>query len=327
MRKIRSGKIFRGESRFRGAEPPEKPLSQFGSWLAAQGLAARTVECYLFDAGHFVRWLETQGLRDLRRINPALVSEYQAVLAARPGRNGRPLTAATRAHVIAALMALGKYLEKSGRVKANPMKGLSLPCAPRRLPHNLLPVRDMERLLAAPRLDDPVEIRNRALMELLYATGLRQSEALDLKLGDVDLSSGEVRVERGKGGYGRVVPLGREAGAVLAAYLSEARPKLARGGDAGFFFLSRRGRRVDPSRMLKTLKRYARRAGISRPVGFHTFRHSVATHLLQRGAGIRHIQEFLGHHSLASTQIYTHVSIGDLKAAHAKYHPREKMDL
>lgn len=304
-------------------EAPEKTLACFSEWLLGKGYARRTAECYLFDAGHFARWLG----RELASLAPADLAKYQSVLAARPGRSAAVLCAQTRAHVLSAMKALGKFLLETGRAKENPALGIEPPRCPRKLPDNLLTVREVERILAVPRLDDPVGLRNRALLELLYGTGLRQQEALSLRLSDVDLAQGEVRVERGKGGDGRIVPLPRETAAVLTAYLSEARPKLAKEADSGHFFLSGRGGKPDPSRLLKTMKKYAREAGITRPVGFHTWRHSMATHLLQRGASLRHIQEILGHRTLSATQIYTKVTIGDLKRVHAKFHPRERMEV
>lgn len=311
----------------RTAEPVEKTLLNLQEWLRSQGRAERTVRGTYYHLRAFARWFEAKGKASFVAVTPALAAEYQAALAARPGRKGRLLTPATRSNAACALISLGRYLLGAGLVERNPLENLMLPRVVRQLPDNVLSIREMERLLSQPGLDDPVELRNRALMELLYATGLRRNEALDLALEDVDLGSGEVRVRRGKGGRGRIVPLGREAAAACSAWLAEARPALAAKGDSGHFFLSTSGGRVGDKRFSAALKRYAARAGIARPVGFHTFRHSVATHLLQRGAGIRYIQELLGHRSILATQIYTRVTIPDLKRAHAKFHPRERMDV
>jgi integrase/recombinase XerD len=327
MRKGQGNKGFRRNRGPRKGEPFEKTLSEFEEWGRAQGYAPKTLRGYVAQARQLGEWLGSKGLVSYQALTPALLGAYQAVLAARPGRKGPVLSPSTRASAVSAFLALGRFLLTSARLATNPARDLSFPREPRRLPDNLLTVRDMERLLSTPSLDRPDEIRNRALMELLYATGLRQTEALDLKVDDVDLVHREVRVRRGKGGRGRIVPLCRETAQVLCAYLSDARPALTQHGDSGLFFVSRSGTRLDPSGMLKAFKRYARQAGISRPVGFHTFRHSVATYLMQRGAGIRTIQELLGHRSILATQIYTRVSIPDLKAAHAKYHPRERMEL
>lgn len=309
----------------RNAKGLIETLDRFVLDLRARGYAIRTVSCYRFDLDHFVKWLASKRILTVEALSPKEVAEYEVVLATRPGRGGKPLTAGTRAHVLSALISFGKFLANAGC--GNPFAALRHPRIPRKLPDNVLSVKEVERILAVPPLDDPIGLRDRAIMELLYSTGLRQSELLDLKVGDVDFEANEVRILAGKGGRGRLVPLCRESAAVLAAYLSESRPKLATAADSGHFFLSPRGGRASASTILKSFKRYAARAGIARPVGFHTFRHSCATHLMQRRAGLRYIQELLGHRSVATTEIYTRVTITDLKSAHARYHPRERMDV
>jgi len=307
-------------------ETPEETLEKFAADLEAQGYAARTIQGYVFYGRHFIRWMADRAA-DFRDLRPDHLREYQGVVAARPGRRGQGLSAASRLGIAVALSQLARFVSRTGRGAPDLAAAIALPSMPRKLPDNILSMKEMERLLSMPDISDPAGLRDRALMELLYATGLRQTEALDLGLEDVDLAAGEARVRRGKGGAGRMVPLGREAVAALAAYLAEARPALTRAGDSGHLFVSRSGTRVDPSGMLKAFKRYAKKAGIRRSVGFHTFRHAVATHLMQRGAHLRYIQELLGHKSLGSTQIYTRVTISDLKRAHARYHPRERMDV
>ncbi len=313
------------ESSF-SAERPDETLMKFADHLRAQGYSARTVEDYAYYARQFVSWLATRGIIVLAVLRPEHLADYQAFVAVRRGPKGDLLAGCTRLGIAVAVAALARFLVKTRRAPRELTDDLTLPRVPRKLPDNVLPMREMERLLAAPHLDDPAELRDRALMELLYATGLRQSEALDLKIGDVDFVADELRVRSGKGGAGRVVPLGQTAASVVSAYLAESRPCLAKGGESGgYLFVPTRGTRLDPSGIHKAFRRYAARAGVTRRVGFHTFRHSVATHLMQRGAGIRYIQELLGHRWLGSTQIYTRVTITDLKRAHARYHPRERM--
>ncbi len=325
MRKSKKGKELGAPRATFSREPLREMQKQLLEHLRREDYARRSVMCYDYDLRDFVEWLEADGARTVSDVTPGRVQRYHALLASRPSKTGRPLSAGTRVHVVSALLALGKFVES--RLGSNPAAGLRLPRVHRKLPDNVLTVRQMEKLLATPRLDDVEELRDRALMELLYASGLRQAEALDLQLGDVDLAAGELRVRRGKGGDPRMAPLGKECVAALSAYLSESRPVLAAKRDSGHFFVSRAGTRLWPCKMHGRFKRYAKLAGIARSVGFHTFRHSVATHLLQRGAGLRYIQELLGHRSLGSTQIYTRVTISDLKAAHAKFHPRERMDV
>lgn len=305
----------------------QKTLARFLERLHLAGRSPRTIETYGMYLRFFVAWLGSERVESFGRLAASHLHRFQADLAARPGQNGGTLSAAARSIAGAALVGLVRFLRKEGLMKEDLSGAILRPRVPRKLPDKVLTVRQMERLLGAPGLEKPVELRDRALMELLYATGVRQSEALSLGLEDVDLGEGEVRVKRGKGGNGRVVPLCRESVGVLQAYLSEARPILTAKGDSGHFFVSYTGRKLTPTSMRERFQRYAAQAGIRKRVGFHTFRHSLATHLMKRGVGLRYIQELLGHASIQSTQIYTRVVAGDLKEAHAKYHPRERMNV
>jgi integrase/recombinase XerD len=328
MRNSLAIKGARSKQEALAGEPFEKTLAAFSEHQNLKGFSVRTMRGYGYELAQLVSWLRERGVTSFGGMTEDHLSEYQAHLAGKPGRIGKVLAASTRNRILSALVSFARFLVQSGRLVKDPSQGLAFPRVPRKLPQNVLSEREMEKLLAAPRLDDPVDLRNRALMELLYATAVRQSEALDLKLEHVDLAESEVRVERGKGGKGRIAPLCKESCAVLAAYLTDVRPQILGGKpDSGYFFVSKGGKRLDPSQTLKAFKRYAAKAGITRPVGFHTYRHSCATHLMKRGVGLRYVQELLGHASLNSTQVYTHVSIPDLKRAHAKFHPREKMDV
>jgi integrase/recombinase XerD len=184
---------------------------------------------------------------------------------------------------------------------------------------------EVARVLAMPDPATPVGSRDRALLELLYASGLRVSEATSLDLGDADLSEETVRVV-GKGNRQRVIPMGSKAIAALAAYLKAARPRLARGRAAAqALFLNRRGGRLSRQSCWKLLRRYARAAGITRALSPHVLRHSFATHLLERGADLRAVQEMLGHASVGTTQVYTHVSRAHLREVYVRAHPRGGM--
>ena len=179
----------------------------------------------------------------------------------------------------------------------------------------------MERLLESAAGDDRIAVRDRALLELMYATGLRVSEAAALGLEDIRFDSGYLRC-RGKGGKVRVIPFGGQARARLETYLAEARPLFAGGAEGARVFLTYRGRGFSRQGIWKLIKTYARRAGIDKPVSPHTLRHSFASHLLANGAPLRVIQELLGHADIATTQVYTHVDQGRLRAVHAQFHPR-----
>jgi integrase/recombinase XerD len=187
-------------------------------------------------------------------------------------------------------------------------------------------LREVERMLAVPDVETPLGLRNRAILELLYSSGLRSSEARNLTLYDVNTGQGEALVREGKGGKDRVVPVGEVAAKYIELYVKEARPKILKGyEDSGYLFLGGRGGKMGATTLNETIvKRYVREAGIKKPVTTHGMRHTCATHLLKGRANIRHIQALLGHRSLESTQIYTRVEVGDLKRELRRCHPRER---
>ena len=268
-------------------------------FLASPGLGEATRRAYRFDLDPFADWLERRGAT-LGDVDARLLSDYAAEL----GR-GRPqrLAPATIARRLAAARSLIRFTLGAERV---PDVAL-FPRRPRRLPQ-APKLEELERTLAALTGDEPLQLRNRALAELVYSAGLRSQEAVDLDLADVDFSSETVHV-RGKGGKERVVPLGEEAAYRLGLYLRDGRPKLATGAENALF-VSTRGRRLDTS----TLRRL-----VPHP---HRLRHAFATHLLEGGADLRVIQELLGHSSLSTTQVYSHVDGRRLRRVYDRAHPR-----
>ena len=271
-------------------------------FLANAGLAEATRRAYRVDVREFGEWLERRGT-PLDGVDVRTLSDYVAELgAARPGEPSR-LAGATIARKLAAVRAFLRFTVGPGRVSEAPLA----PRRRRRLP-DVPSHGDVEELLDGLEGERPLAVRNRALVELVYSAGLRAREAVDLDLADVDFEQEAVRV-RGKGGKERVVPLGEEAALWAARYLREARPELARGAENAFF-LSARGRRLDTS----TLRRL-----VPHP---HRLRHAFATHLLEGGADLRVIQELLGHSSLSTTQVYSHVDGRRLRRVYDRAHPR-----
>ena len=272
-------------------------------FLASPSLSAATRRAYRTDLDEFVLWLGRRGTT-LDRVDVRALSEYAADLgAARPGRTPRRLAPASVARKLAAVRALLSFALGRARV---PDASLA-PRRPRRLPD--APARgEIETVLESLEGDGPLRLRNRALVELVYSAGLRSREVVDLRLGDVDFEQELVHV-RGKGGKDRVVPLGEEAAHWLGRYLREARCELARGA-IDILFVSARGRRLDTS----TLRRL-----VPHP---HRLRHAFATHLLEGGADLRVIQELLGHSSLSTTQVYSHVDGRRLRRVYDRAHPR-----
>jgi len=270
-------------------------------FLASPALSDATRRAYGSDVGEFCRWLERHD-KSLGAVDVRVLADYVAWLGG--GRHGRKLAPATISRKLAAVRAFLRHALGPDRV---PDARLG-PRRPRRLPDAPAPA-EIERTLEALEGDGPVALRNRALVELVYSAGLRSAEAVGLDLGDVDFEQELVHVRRGKGGKERVVPLGEEAAFWLARYLREARPALARGAEDAVF-LSVRGRRLDTS----TLRRLAPHP--------HRLRHAFATHLLEGGADLRTIQELLGHSSLSTTQVYSHVDARRLRRVYDRAHPR-----
>ena len=269
-------------------------------YLAAAAVAETTKRAYAADLRDFAAWY---GKRPLEEVDVRVLAGYTAELGrARPGGKLAPSTIARRLSAVRSLL----------RFALGPAHVPDVPLAPRRvrrLPHAPKPAEVDALIEAAGSGDDPLALRNRALLELVYSAGLRSAEAVDLDLGDVDFEQEHVHVRSGKGAKDRVVPLGEEAGHWVARYLREVRPRLAHGAQNALF-LSVRGRRLDTS----TLRRLLRNP--------HRLRHAFATHLLEGGADMRVIQELLGHASLSTTQIYSHVDAKRLRRVYDKAHPR-----
>ncbi len=272
-------------------------------FLSSQALSDATRRAYRVDLEEFACWLRRRRA-PLESIDTRVLAEYAAELgAARPGRTPRRLAPATIARKLAAVRAFLRSALGPARV---PEAALA-PRRPRRLPSAPKPA-EVDALLASLGGKGPLPLRNRALVELVYSAGLRSAEAVGLDLADVDFEQELVHV-RGKGGKERTVPLGEEAAYALARYLREARPQLARGAERALF-LSARGRRLDTS----SLRRL-----VPNP---HRLRHAFATHLLEGGADLRVIQELLGHSSLSTTQVYSHVDGRRLRRVYDRSHPR-----
>jgi site-specific recombinase XerD len=272
-------------------------------FLAAPELSEATRRAYRVDVEEFADWLRRRG-QSLDAVDAATLSAYTAELgAARRGRMPSKLAPATIARKLAAVRALLRFSLGAGRVpdaQLGPRRPRRLPDAPK--------TEEIEAALDRHSADDPLAIRNRALLELVYSAGLRSREAVDLDLGDVDFEQEAVHV-RGKGGKERVVPLGEEAAYRIRLYLDESRPQLVRGAEDALF-VSARGRRLDTS----TIRRL-----LPHP---HRLRHAFATHLLEGGADLRVIQELLGHSSLSTTQAYSHVDGRRLRKVYDRAHPR-----
>jgi integrase/recombinase XerD len=279
-----------------------------------RGLAAKTVEAYARDVTAFTRLLPARGVRRPEAIGTAEVRAHLAALAE------RGLSARSRARALAAIRGFCRWLVRDERLPADPSARLAIRRPPSRLPR-ALGQGDVGSLLADPAEARPRGLRDRALLELLYACGLRVSEATGLRGAQVNLEAGFVTVH-GKGGKERVVPLGRPACAALEAYVRHERPGLLRGRPSPFVFLGPTGRPLTRQAVWKLVRARALRAGIGKRVSPHTLRHTFATHLLGGGADLRIVQTLLGHADISTTQTYTHVAPQRLREVHRRHHPR-----
>ena len=283
-----------------------------------RGLSDHTIAAYRRDLGSYLEWLDVEGITDTAEISAAVVGRF---IADRSGADPAP-AATSLARLQSSVRGWHRFLAREGIEQDDPSGRLRPPKAPRRLP-KALTIDQVERLLGAPSAEDPMGIRDRALLELLYATGARVSEAVGLDVDD--LAHGDVLRLRGKGSKERIVPIGSFARVAVDAYLTRVRPGLAaRGRASARLFLGARGAPLSRQSAWLIIRAAAEHAHITAEVSPHTLRHSFATHLLQGGADVRVVQELLGHASVATTQIYTHVSVDTLRDIYATSHPRAR---
>jgi integrase/recombinase XerD len=310
----------RGEGRVsvgKGAllSPLTPLLDVFVAYLRAErGLSARTVEAYARDLAEYLRGLEAGHVRTADAVTDAHLRRHLEAL------TRRGLSPRSRARHLAAVRVFHRFLLAEGHARADPSEQLETPRSGRPLPV-VLTLDEVEALLDAPGTDGPAGVRDRAMLALLYATGLRVSELVGLPVEAVRLDAGFL-VARGKGSKERVVPVGSRAVEALRGYLATSRPALLRGRTARALFVTPRGRGFTRQGFWKLIVRYARAAGIRKRVSPHKLRHSFATHLVERGADLRSVQAMLGHADLATTQIYTHVDGARLRALYDRAHPR-----
>jgi integrase/recombinase XerD len=280
-------------------------------WLE-DGLAANSLAAYRRDVSALSVWLCGRG--------SSVMNATEADLAGFLSAQHAATRASTANRRLASFRRFYRWALREGRISADPTLRLPNAKRPARFPKTISEAQ-VDALLAAPNEDTPLGLRDRAMLELLYATGLRVSELVGLKLIELSLNDGLVRV-LGKGGKERIVPLGEEARVRVERYLAKSRGVLLRGGSADAVFVTRRAQQMSRQMFWMLIKRYAAHAGITAPVSPHGLRHAFATHLLNHGADLRAVQMMLGHADISTTQIYTHVARERLKALHAQHHPR-----
>ncbi len=298
------------------SEVEESLLDEFcdALWLE-DGLARNTLTSYRSDLLKFTQWLRRKNSKSLLETRQQDIEGYLAhqVLVAKD-------RARTTSRELSSLKRFFRYELRQGKIKADPTLLIEAPKLPRSLPKSLTED-DVESLLDAPEIENPLGVRDKTMLETLYAGGLRVSELVGLKIPQVSLDMGVVRV-LGKGAKERLVPLGEEALTWIRRYLDEARPELLKGKASDALFVTARGRPMTRQGFWYLLHRYCARAGLAKTISPHTLRHAFATHMLNHGADLRVVQLLLGHADISTTQIYTHVARERLKQLHAKHHPR-----
>jgi integrase/recombinase XerD len=294
----------------------ERWVMGFTQYLAIERrLSWHTQRAYERDVRAWLGTARRQGITDM-----TAVLTRACLLKFLDHSQAQGLSPRSLARRMAGLRAFCRFLRQEGVLTTDPLFDLATPRVAPRLPR-LLSVDEVDRLLRQPRLHTPRGIRDAAMLEVLYATGLRVSELVSLPMSAVRLAEGWIKV-RGKGGKERLVPLGEQAVEHLRAYLAGPRELLARGSHPPQVFVNGRGGGMTRQGFWKLLRQYARQAGIAQPISPHTLRHSFATHLLERGADLRAVQDMLGHGDISTTQIYTHVLEARLRSAYRRYHPR-----
>ena len=308
--------------------PPDSlraTMAQYLEWLAVHQYSPRTVSSRAHLLQLFASWCEARSLSRPSEVTLPILERYQRHLYLYRKSNGRPLGAMTQRGQLVAVQGYFRWLTKSGHLAANPASELEMPRQPIcRLPQYVLTAKEVESLLALPDVATPEGLRDRALLETLYSTGMRRMEACGLTLFSINHELGTVSIFEGKGRKDRVAPIGERALLWVQKYVDEARPKLSLPPDCGALFLTSAGAGFSPDSMSILVREYMKALGVPRGA-CHLLRHAMATQMLENGADVRFIQVLLGHASLQSTELYTHVSIRKLKEIHSATHPGARL--
>ncbi|MDM5182216.1 site-specific tyrosine recombinase XerC [Massilia sp. DJPM01] len=292
----------------------------FLEWTVTSGLSESTASIRRRALDGFILWCDERGLDRPQDITRPILQRYQGHLYHYRKADGAPLSFNTQATRLMPIVAFFKWCARENHILYNPASDLVLPKPSRQLPRHLMSVAEIESVLNQADIGTPSGVRNRAMLETLYSTGIRRAEMIGLSLYDVDTERGTLMVRQGKGRRDRLVPIGARACAWVVRYVREVRPQLALTLDQRTLFVTDYGEAFEKNRLSDMVKLHMRHAGFASG-GCHAFRHAMATHMLENGADIRFIQAILGHSELSTTQIYTHVAIGKLKAVHALTHP------
>lgn len=299
----------------------EAHLDEFAEWMGIRGYSPRTIDDRIRRLIWLQQWLSDRGVTRTAEVTKPMLDRYQRHLFHYRQPNGKPLTFLTQKGRLTPIRAFFKWATKTNRILFNPASELELPRVEHRLPKHVLTVAEVEAVMCQPDLTDPLGVRDRAILEILYSCGIRRSEVVSLRIYDLDVDRRSLFIDQAKGKKDRVVPVGDRALAWCERYLTEVRPHLVVEPDDGWLFLGQDGHPLGAGWLTTRVRRYLDSAAITKTGSCHLFRHTMATLMLEGGADIRFIQAILGHAELSTTQIYTRVSIAQLAAIHAATHP------
>jgi integrase/recombinase XerD len=297
-------------------------LTKFLEWMLVQNYSEKSALNHDVYIRYFMRWCDERGITQPREVTRPILERYQRYLYHyRKQLSGEPLSFRSQRARLSSLRSFFKWLAKQNYVLYNPAADIELPRVERRLPKHVLTITEVEKILTLCDLNDALGIRDRAIMEVLYSTGIRRMEVVNLQLYDIDKERGTLMVRLGKGKKDRMVPIGERALAWTEKYLVEVRPQLVTNPHEDHLFLTNLGEDFSRERLTQMVRRYVKRADIGKTGSCHLFRHTMATLMLENGADIRFIQAMLGHAELSTTQVYTQVGIRQLKQIHTMTHP------
>jgi len=296
-------------------------MDKFIQWMRVTNYSERTVENRQLYLSYFIQWAEDRGITRPTEVTKPILERYQRFLYHYRKADGQPLSFRSQHSRLIPVRAWFKWLTKNNHILYNPASELELPRLERRLPKHVLTIREAEAVLAVPNLGDPLGLRDRAILETLYSTGIRRMEVINLKLYDMDVDRGTLMVRQGKGKKDRMVPIGSRALKWIDRYITEVRPRLIVDPNDTTLFLTHLGEAFTTNRLTQMVREYVDAADLGKRGSCHLFRHTMATLMLENGADVRFIQAMLGHAKLETTQIYTQVSIRKLKEIHEATHP------
>jgi integrase/recombinase XerD len=302
-------------------------LARFIEWMKAKGWSERTVSTYTADVRFFIDYLtEEAALTTLPDIDAKTFSQYQTYLYHYKSKQGKKerLALISQHNRLVSLRSFFHFLYMTDVLTIDLSVYINLPKKRKGLPKGILSEKQVQKLLEVPNKNTLLGFRDRTVLEVLYATGIRNSELRNLMVYDIDLPQLQLTITKGKNAKDRIVPIGEIAAGYLMEYLQIIRPRLVNNNDNQLLFISKNGKQITQANLVWLLHKYVKKAKLNINVTPHSLRHSCATHMLKHGADLRYIQEMLGHASVATTQIYTRVEAGDLKRVYRRYHPRER---